>query len=493
MLKSFNILNLLLFFIPPLQSQPIMISGSLDTLIFKEVHLYKYEIRKTAAFDPRIDITIPIETNGKFKGSFKIASKGFYKLGDLLRGHLIFLSPGDSIFISFKKNPDSVRSLMHTFYKVEPYSEYPGNISFFDEMTRKFSLPLKYNASFRNPQAFFRELNGLYKQQVAILNTYQIEKIVSNDFVKYASVVLKTRYILGVADFFGIASKTPISSELLKLPFKFDFSDSLMAMSTPDFGNAASLYNYYFINNFNKKQPLKYFKKMFNTASNHFHGFMKELLQGWLLEGYAAQNPPAFDSLYRLFLGNCRNQHMRQTVFDKISKIQEQPKEERTVEQQGRRNFSSIVDSIMIQDVNGRNHSMRALFSDSSITIVDCWASWCFPCIRQMPFLERIKRKCDAKANFVYLSFDEDQDMWKNGLKKFRNREHLSHDFILTKNSASLFSKYFNIKTIPRYILISKNGKRVLNDDMPLPSMEADFIKILNAEICTSIKELKEW
>jgi hypothetical protein len=89
-----------------------------------------------------------------------------------------------------------------------------------------------------------------------------------------------------------------------------------------------------------------------------------------------------------------------------------------------------------------------------------------------MPFMHTFEKKYKNKLHVVYLSFDKDQVKWKS----YQKKNNLgSNQFIINDDFSSGFSNYFDIQEIPRYILISKGGVKVLNARMPLPALQEEF------------------
>jgi hypothetical protein len=72
----------------------------------------------------------------------------------------------------------------------------------------------------------------------------------------------------------------------------------------------------------------------------------------------------------------------------------------------------------------------------------------------------------------IYLYFDKDENKWKS----FLNKNKLSNSqYLMDNDFSSEFSQYFDLQTIPRYLLIAKNGIKVLNAQMPLPALKEEF------------------
>jgi thiol-disulfide isomerase/thioredoxin len=110
---------------------------------------------------------------------------------------------------------------------------------------------------------------------------------------------------------------------------------------------------------------------------------------------------------------------------------------------------------------------------------IDVWATWCGPCIKEIPFLEKVEEKYQEKnIVFVSISIDnsKDREKWSN----FVNKKQMSGIQLLAdKEFDSKFVKEYNMQTIPRFILIDTNGN-IVNANAPRPS-DPKLIELLNS------------
>lgn len=100
---------------------------------------------------------------------------------------------------------------------------------------------------------------------------------------------------------------------------------------------------------------------------------------------------------------------------------------------------------------------------------VDVWATWCGPCRQEIPFLQKTEAAYHGKnIEFVSISVDEQKnhDKWS----KFVTEKNLGGIQLLAdKDWKSDFVQGYKINGIPRFILISPEGK-IVNADAPRPS-----------------------
>ena len=113
------------------------------------------------------------------------------------------------------------------------------------------------------------------------------------------------------------------------------------------------------------------------------------------------------------------------------------------------------------------------------------WATWCGPCIREIPSFEAIQKKFkENNISFLSISIDEkdgkvyNYDKWVQYVKE----NNLSGVHLFADNAwNSEFIKAYNINSIPRYLLLDIDGT-IITSDAPRPS---------DSELSQKIKSLK--
>ncbi|WP_431293065.1 TlpA family protein disulfide reductase [Pedobacter sp. P26] len=114
-------------------------------------------------------------------------------------------------------------------------------------------------------------------------------------------------------------------------------------------------------------------------------------------------------------------------------------------------------------DANGKIH--RLTDNLGKVVLLDLWATWCVPCLKEQPALEELEKSFEGKnIVFISLSIDTDQAKWQ----KMVDEKKLSGLQLFTNNKGSMIGDY-EVTEIPRFILIDQNGKMV-NFQAPRPS-----------------------
>ena len=107
---------------------------------------------------------------------------------------------------------------------------------------------------------------------------------------------------------------------------------------------------------------------------------------------------------------------------------------------------------------------------------IDVWASWCIPCCKEMPKLQVLEKEFAEKPiAFVSISIDENENAWKRKVQEEALKGIQLHA------GKSNFKRLYQITLVPRFILITPDGK-IENANMTRPS-DAQTREILHALI----------
>ncbi|MBC7884282.1 MAG: TlpA family protein disulfide reductase [Saprospiraceae bacterium] len=104
------------------------------------------------------------------------------------------------------------------------------------------------------------------------------------------------------------------------------------------------------------------------------------------------------------------------------------------------------------------------------VIYIDVWATWCGPCLRELPALEKLETSFTGsdKIAFVSISLDQDKTAWQTMVKE--KNMHGIQLFAEGNWSSTLATDYL-IQSIPRFIIIGTDGK-ILDANAPRPSEE---------------------
>lgn len=123
-------------------------------------------------------------------------------------------------------------------------------------------------------------------------------------------------------------------------------------------------------------------------------------------------------------------------------------------------------------------HSYSLEDFKGKVVYLDLWASWCGPCRAETPSFKILydKYKNDNRIAFFSIAVHDGINEWKKALEEDKP------DWIQLLDKEGIVWKYYVANTIPKFILIDKQGN-IVNFDAPRPSSGEEIEKLLNQEI----------
>jgi thiol-disulfide isomerase/thioredoxin len=118
---------------------------------------------------------------------------------------------------------------------------------------------------------------------------------------------------------------------------------------------------------------------------------------------------------------------------------------------------------------------------ENGLLVLDFWASWCVPCIREFPSLKEQKEKLSGlPIRFVPISIDVDKNnqAWLERAKQYDYLFEKKNYRILDEHRKT-FETFFKLTEIPRYIVLDKNGN-IIDGNLSRPSQSAFAKSLIN-------------
>lgn len=170
------------------------------------------------------------------------------------------------------------------------------------------------------------------------------------------------------------------------------------------------------------------------------------------------------DAYYNTFLSVSTSKETNNSVTKRYNELKKLSKE-----------TSAPVFSDYINHVGGTSS-----LSDfrGKYVFIDIWATWCGPCLAQVPFLKEVEKKYHGK-NIEFVSISIDTKEMENAWRKMVTDKELDGVQLLAIGGwSSSIIKDYQIIAIPRFILIDPEGK-IINSNAPHPS-SPDLITLFN-------------
>ena len=106
-----------------------------------------------------------------------------------------------------------------------------------------------------------------------------------------------------------------------------------------------------------------------------------------------------------------------------------------------------------LESINGESFN----FEDTKhkVVLVNLWATWCPPCIAEMPSMQALYKDYKDQVDFVFIS-NEDRE------RIYEFLVHEGYSFPVYKPTTKA-PETFNVRSIPRTFLIDRNGNIIID------------------------------
>jgi thiol-disulfide isomerase/thioredoxin len=128
--------------------------------------------------------------------------------------------------------------------------------------------------------------------------------------------------------------------------------------------------------------------------------------------------------------------------------------------------------------VSNQKLSLESL--KGKVVYIDVWATWCGPCLKELPSLEKIEDQYKSEKDMVFVSISLDQD--KIAWEKMVKEKNMSGIQLYADGawSSKLAADYI-IQSIPRFILIGKDGN-IIDANTQRPS-SSELVGLLDTAL----------
>lgn len=159
------------------------------------------------------------------------------------------------------------------------------------------------------------------------------------------------------------------------------------------------------------------------------------------------ENASLLEHDYLISLDNKENLYMGEPCLDKVKRL---------IAAYRRTQIGATFTDFELPDTAGQMHKLSEYVGDGHYVLLDFWATWCGPCMRELPKIKEVYEKYHDKGfDIVGISFDQDGESWRAVIKrKQMNWIHLSD----LGGWKSLPVDFYGVRAIPFTMLIDPQG-----------------------------------
>ena len=140
--------------------------------------------------------------------------------------------------------------------------------------------------------------------------------------------------------------------------------------------------------------------------------------------------------------------------------------------------FPRPAPSFVVTDVEGAEFSSEEL--NGRVVLLDFWATWCPPCIDDLPKLSQLHQRHSEKGlTVVSVSIDEGKNAAKKVARMMKKRK-ATHPVYLDGGDSTAWASYL-VKVVPAQFLIDAEGNIVAqwSGKSDLAEVESEILQLL--------------
>ena len=180
-----------------------------------------------------------------------------------------------------------------------------------------------------------------------------------------------------------------------------------------------------------------------------------------------------YTAAFQTLLDNVTDAEFLVTAQEKIKKTTDSWVERKTAVDNMPKEGEPAID-FNYPNIEGNKFSLASF--KGNLVYVDVWATWCGPCIAEIPALQQLETDYhDKNITFMSISVDKDQEAWENmvaekelgGVQLWADSRFISENYV--------------IMSIPRFMLFDSEGN-VISTNAPRPSSD-EIRELLEANL----------
>ncbi len=135
--------------------------------------------------------------------------------------------------------------------------------------------------------------------------------------------------------------------------------------------------------------------------------------------------------------------------------------------------FADTIQDFTVKDISGKEINLYTYLEKGPV-IIDFWATWCKPCLKELPKVEEIANKY-KNVTLIAISVDKPKDAVK--VKTFVKSN--KYKFITIHDTSKDIQKRMNVTQVPRTLIIDPAANIVFDHEGYVEGDEVHIEKII--------------
>ncbi len=449
----------------PTQDQ-VYISGKVYNHVEEEAEVFYYTDFITNNME---SIVVPIGEDGTFEAHLPLQETNFVYVSIAPRTIRMYLQPGASINLSF--DAGDTKNIPVVSGDLEKENSF--FLSYLMLVGQKYTHSNIFSMMQEAEEAleFKAYVTGIYDERKQFLKEHPSYPELDQDFVHYFGLDIlyqKYFYLMQYASVLEFLFEPEVMPELTDEFFAFLDEENLFS----DKHTISRQYYNFLIHYLRYKMAMDADEddgrsrnvKQFDLAMELFSGKSRDLvLADVVISALGFGDFEEAIGLYRYFLD--------MGPADDIAAIAHKEYETAMTLAPGRE-----APGFTLTDINGDTVALDDFLG--KVVYLDFWASWCGPCIQQIPHAKELKKRMADQEDlvFLYVSVDTDENAWRNMVKK----EEIKGVHVNVPGFSHDVPQSYNLRGVPTFYVIGRDGK-IFDNRPPRPSGETIDEVLLSA------------
>ena len=122
----------------------------------------------------------------------------------------------------------------------------------------------------------------------------------------------------------------------------------------------------------------------------------------------------------------------------------------------------NIIPDFELANLDNENEIISMQSLRGKYVLIDIWGTWCYPCIREIPYLEAAYNRFKDKNFTIYSIAGDDPETVKRFRENSKHKMPWLHSAVISRHAPII--NLLEVMSYPTHILVSPDGEILRND-----------------------------